>query len=649
MMKSQGGIIATMSICLLIQCSLLCSEIYAGDEGGYNVSNIPGGLRKDAEAVVRKKILRFEVKSASRAVEHFLGAVTIFSKEKESLGDIRLGYSKFTDIESLEGRIYDAGGKKIRELGSGEIEDKSAIRGYTLFNEEREKSFQLYHNQYPYTIEYEYEITYHGFLNWPAWYSRSSFDPVELSRFEVIVPADENLRYHCKGDSVLPVISTEGNTKRYVWQATNLPGLSEDEYGNDVEDAATVVRTAPLTFELDGYEGSMKSWKDFGHWYLSLTEGRNNLPDNALQDIRSLATRDESNPELAAKIYRYMQSRTRYVSVQLGIGGWQPFDAQYVHEHGYGDCKALSNYTVSLLGAAGITAYPVLIKAGSDPDSLLPDFPCNQFNHAIACVPGAHDSLWLECTSQLNRAGHLGSFTENRQALMITPQGGFVVRTPKSSSKDNEQLRHGTVFLEPGGDARASITTQWTGDKNDDIRGRLEEASPKDREEWIENRLGLPNASLSGFTFSGFGSHGDSILLSIQLALPRFASVSGERIFFQPSLLERSVAIPPAIAHRVSPVRFEFPYHNEDSVLYTLPSGYAVETLPGEERISSSFGEFFSKCTLRGDSVLVFTRSLAIRDYEILPERYAEYRKFFASVVKSDRGQVVLVSKNRRQ
>jgi hypothetical protein len=66
----------------------------------------------------------------------------------------------------------------------------------------------------------------------------------------------------------------------------------------------------------------------------------------------------------------------------------------------------------------------------------------------------------------------------------------------------------------------------------------LEETSPKDREEWIENSLDLPNATLSSFTFSGFPSNADSLLLTIQLALPRFASVSGERIFFEPNLLE---------------------------------------------------------------------------------------------------------------
>jgi len=82
-----------------------------------------------------------------------------------------------------------------------------------------------------------------------------------------------------------------------------------------------------------------------------------------------------------------MQDHTRYISIQLGIGGWQPFDAAFVQEHGYGDCKALSNYMVALLKTAGITAYSVLIRPGDYRYTFNESFPSNQFTHVIVCVP----------------------------------------------------------------------------------------------------------------------------------------------------------------------------------------------------------------------------------------------------------------------
>ena len=64
-----------------------------------------------------------------------------------------------------------------------------------------------------------------------------------------------------------------------------------------------------------------------------------------------------------------------------------PFPATFVDEKKYGDCKALSNYMRALLKAVDIPSYYALIRAGENEEPADFDFPHNNFNHAILCVP----------------------------------------------------------------------------------------------------------------------------------------------------------------------------------------------------------------------------------------------------------------------
>jgi hypothetical protein len=80
------------------------------------------------------------------------------------------------------------------------------------------------------------------------------------------------------------------------------------------------------TFHLEN-DGSAKSWKEFGQWYSKILTGTTILPEETKAKMRALIG-DEKNPIMKAKlIYDYVQQKSRYVSIQVGIGGWKPMDA----------------------------------------------------------------------------------------------------------------------------------------------------------------------------------------------------------------------------------------------------------------------------------------------------------------------------------
>jgi transglutaminase-like putative cysteine protease len=106
---------------------------------------------------------------------------------------------------------------------------------------------------------------------------------------------------------------------------------------------------APAAFEIQGYKGEMNSWQEFGKFQYILNSKRDELPANIIQQVNELTAGASDNAEKVKLLYAFLQKNTRYISVQLGLGGWQPIEASRVAQTGYGDCKALTNYMHSLL------------------------------------------------------------------------------------------------------------------------------------------------------------------------------------------------------------------------------------------------------------------------------------------------------------
>jgi transglutaminase-like putative cysteine protease len=127
------------------------------------------------------------------------------------------------------------------------------------------------------------------------------------------------------------------------------------------------VWTAPATFEMDGYKGDFSSWQKVGEFDNLLNKGRETLPPRVVNEIQTLVKGETTQEAKVKKVYEYLQQHTRYISIQLGIGGLQPFEASLVAEKGYGDCKALSFFTKAMLKTIGIESHYASIKAGRPP------------------------------------------------------------------------------------------------------------------------------------------------------------------------------------------------------------------------------------------------------------------------------------------
>jgi hypothetical protein len=424
----------------------------------------------------------------------------------------------------------------------------------------------------------------------------------------------------------------------------NIKPMKFEPYG-PVSDLLPRIDAAPTQFEYDGHAGLMDSWKNFGKWIKELNSGRDQLPAETKAKIHALTANLKTTEEKSKAVYEYMQNKTRYVSIQLGIGGWQPFEATVVDQTGYGDCKALSNYAVAMLAEAGVKANYTLIRNGNDASAMNTKFPSAQFNHAVVFVPNGNDTIWLECTSQTIPFGYVSSSNGSRKALAITETGGFVVNTPVYTVDQNVQTRNADVFLESTGDAKARVRTIYSGTQYE-TGGLIAVLNDKydDQKKWVQSNTQIPVFDINTFSMKNIKKRIPSAIVDLDLNLKRLATVSGKRIFITPNLMNRSTFIPEKVENRKTAVITKSAYTDVDTIHYHLPDGIYPEFLPEPVIIKSRFGEYEARYTI-DDKGLTYIRRIRKIPGSFPAESYSEFIEFFRNISKADNTKLVFVNK----
>ncbi|MEQ1584258.1 MAG: DUF3857 domain-containing protein [Cyclobacteriaceae bacterium] len=632
---------------LLFFCFLLVTlHVHGADEPKYPVSQISEEMRKGMYAVIRHKEVRLDIQSKNMSSYYIKQAITILNSKAKNYAIVSVGYDKLRTIKLMKAVVYDAAGKEIKKLRQSDIKDESEYDGFSLLSDNRSKSADLSQATYPYTIEFEFELQFRFLYSAPDFFLyRDDEISTQNLIYSINYPDELKPRYKLfKIENPTTEKLTEGRSKM-MWKFENIIPQKFEKYSTDFEKSVPNICVSPVEFEFGGYPGRMDTWKDFGLWQAKLNEGRALLPEETKQRVKELTKEAKSREDKVRILYEYLQNKTRYVSIQLGIGGLQPFEARTVDETGYGDCKALSNYMVALLQEVNVKGYYTTIKAGAGESAVDPDFPSDQANHVIVAVPNESDTLWLECTSQTNPFDWMGKFTDDRYAMMVTEQGGVLVKTPSHPAERNIQSREAEVFLDGLGNAKAKVKTRYHGlqYENDGLNFVINKQHDEQKK-WIQNTTQIPSFDIEKFSMKDSKEKIPSAEVGVELILSRLATVSGKRIFLTPNLMNRSTYIPEKLEKRNTNIVLRMPYIDQDIVRYNLPEEIYPEFIPETITLKSRFGEYESSFKV-DQGILIYTRKIKMNKGEFPPDSYNELIDFYKSINKADHVKMVFMNK----
>lgn len=632
----------------LLFASLCLLSFLGNAQQNYNTDLIPKPLLAYSSAVIRFSTQEIEVKDLDNTIYHIKEAVTILNKNGDDHAEIVVWHNKSNVIRYIKGAVYDATGKLAGKFAEKDFEDVSAASNSSLFEDSRVKHYQPAVVNYPYTVEYEYEIRSKQTLNFYDWEPNPGTGvSTEKSYFSFTSKPDFKINYkEINTPNPVEITTSAQGLKTYAWHLGNLKSVKYEPFSPDPSKYLTMVKIAPEKFSYEGINGAFTNWQELGKWvYDKLLLNRDKLPDETVEMVKQLTT-GTTDPKLKAqKIYEYMQHKTRYVSIQVGIGGYQPFLASDVDRSSYGDCKALVNYTHALLKAADIESWYCVVKSGSRKKSFLTDFASmDQGDHVILCVPFKGDTTWLECTSQTIPFGFLGDFTDDRWVLACTPAGGKLMHTPKYTAAANITSRIASLVIDNQGELSGTMVTKFGGTEYD-VRDSFIDEAYTEQLKAVKEAYPISNLDIEKLAYTKAKTTEAVTTEDIKLIAREFASINSGKYYFKVNLANRSNHVPDEVRNRNTDVYINRGYVEEDDITYTLPLGCRPDKILLNKTIEKVFGKYTVSMHISGQQ-LVYRRHLQLNDGTYSKDTYQDLVDFYQAVADADSYTMALVKGN---
>ncbi|MFT4224036.1 DUF3857 domain-containing transglutaminase family protein [Dysgonomonas sp.] len=601
-----------------------------------------GGLYENASAIVKDRKAVFTQTDINNATYKVTEVITILNKQGEDFGHFYVYGDKFRELKDFSGVIKNAAGAVVKKIGKKDLSISSLSESFKT--DDYSISYESKHPAYPYTVEYTYEMRMkNGIIAYPPFAPIDNYrQSVENAHYTIELPADIKLRYHSNFDCDIKE-RTENNKRIYTFSAINLKAIDREPLSPVSREIIPLVYIAPSDFCYDSFCGNLSNWNNLGSWISGLLKDRDILPVDFVGKLHDMTKDAKTDREKVAIVYKYLQDNTRYVSIQLGIGGYRPIEAASVLKTRFGDCKGQTNLMKAMLKAIDIPSNYCVISMGDDKE-LLPDFPSfNQNNHVILLVPLRNDSIWLECTSATAPFGYIHDDIAGHDALVISDGGGKICRLPTYTSKQNKKESRLQINISEDGTAKGDIAFVEHLIGYDYAKNYYNILS-NDREkvvEYINANVSMPKIQIGEINTSENKSALPSCSLTLKYEAMDFASKTGTRLFIPVCPLKKSYYNVFSATKREFDIERNNGFSESDTIIIQIPEMYTPESLPKDISLTTDFGTFSSQSLLEGNKI-IYIQNTEIISGRYSKERYKEIKDFFGEIATAIKRKIVI-------
>jgi hypothetical protein len=468
--------------------------------------------------------------------------------------------------------------------------------------------------------------------------------PLDWVRFVLVAPKGRKLHFNLKGLPGLaakPTVDEATGTATYSFERKGVPAHEPEPRQPWAKELLPQVQVS-----------TFGDWDTFAAWYWNLVKGQHEADDAIRAKVKELCEGATTPEEKIKRIYHYVVSEIRYnASWEFGIHGFKPYNATQIYARKFGDCKDKATLINTMLREVGIASYPVLIfgeDARGAEDISLPLM--NHFNHCISWVDW-QGGVFLDGTAQHHAYPDLPGMDYGARVVVITPEGGAVKDIAYLAPEDNAVREQHRVKVREDGGGELTSVIEGTGTFASLLRDWL--LTEGRRKEVLEPAIGraFTGAHVKSVTTSDVRDLEAPLRVEVTVELPKVLGrgTGGALelqevkswLFDRLVLRGQSISGLAADATRERDVFLGVPSGVEETVIYELPSGHSVQSVPAPVELESDLGVYRRVYTLEGGALKV-RRVLQLKAPRVPVERYEEFRAWVGQIERAEAERPVL-------
>lgn len=462
--------------------------------------------------------------------------------------------------------------------------------------------------------------------------------PIKNSSYSILVPKDQDFKYKTLNVDIEPLTTIKEGFKRYTWKLEDRPAIRDEKY-------------MPVISEVGGmlHLSSFDDWNTIAKWYADLAHAKAKVDFEITETAKTLFEGKEhlNDMEKVKVIYEFIVKNIRYSSVPFLQSAMVPRKASRTLSLKQGDCKDVSTLFVALCKTQNIDANIVLVSTRDYGVNNLP-LPAIGFNHAIAKVTLNQKDYYIELTSD-NLPFSSGLESIKKVFVLDIPidkaQPSYAKVINPATRIHNTLIRKAKVSFKD--DLMQVDKETWrTGTEAAYMRGSYKDLGQEKQEKKMQEAItdSYPKIKLTSLKFDeSLNNLNDTLYYRYGFDVPNIFTEIGKMLIFELPWADK-FDNPPFMAtderkYQIDLWEYLDVETYEEELTIDIPAGKKLTEVPKNITISCQNADYSLTYKKVGNQ-LIIKRKLVIKDDEVKPEHYVEFKKFIGDVVKADKKQI---------